>query len=450
MAEQGREGESVAEIVAATAEGMTLAYTDGARGGVGVIDLADPAAPVAAGFIETGGEPTSVVVAGTTALVGVNTSESFTGPSGALAAIDLASGSETGAETGARCDLGGQPDALARSPAGERLAIAIENERDEDLNDGAIPQEPAGFVVLLDLGEDGAPDCASRARVDLTGLAEVAPSDPEPEYVAFDGDGARLAVSMQENNHVAVIDAATGEVASHFPAGAVSLDGVDTEDDGRIDPSGRLSDLPREPDAIAWLGDRIVTANEGDHRGGSCSFSVFTVEGEVVHDSETELEDLAIRLGHHPDARADDKGAEPEGVASARLGKEALIFVGPERASLVAMYRAADEGAPELAEALSPGGVGPEGILPIPSRGLLAVASETDLREDGGMGSLVTIFERREGEPAYPEIASVEPIGWGALSGLAAGADGGLLAVSDSDYGAAPAIYAIDAAATPA
>ena len=44
-----------------------------------------------------------------------------------------------------------------------------------------------------------------------------------------------------------------------------------------------------------------------------------------------------------------------------------------------------------------------------------------------------------------------ELIGWGALSGLAAGeGPGQLVAVSDSVYGAQPAIYTIDATQTPA
>ena len=58
-----------------------------------------------------------------------------------------------------RIELGGQPDSIAISPTGSRggdyAAIAIENERDEDVNDGEIPQLPGGFVVTLEL--TGAP-----------------------------------------------------------------------------------------------------------------------------------------------------------------------------------------------------------------------------------------------------------------------------------------------------
>ncbi|NJS39598.1 MAG: esterase-like activity of phytase family protein, partial [Rhodobacteraceae bacterium] len=58
-----------------------------------------------------------------------------------------------------------------------------------------------------------------------------------------------------------------------------------------------------------------------------------------------------------------------------------------------------------------------------------------------------------EGVAAYPTITSAgsDPlIGWAALSGLAAGAEGTLYAVSDSVLSAAPTIYTIDTTQTPA
>jgi hypothetical protein len=67
------------------------------------------------------------------------------------------------------------------------------------------------------------------------------------------------------------------------------------------------------------------------------------------------------------------------------------------------------------------------------------------------------IFERAEGQPVYPMIQSDNdanglPIGWGALSGLAADPQtpGKLYAVSDSVYGSEPAIFTIDATQNPA
>ena len=115
--------ETVAEIVAATPDGMTLVYTDSPGKRIGFVDLADPAAPAPAGTLDVGGEPTSVTVVGSTVLVGVNTSESYTNPSGHVAVIDV-----SGREVLARCDVGGQPDSVAATPDGRFLAVAIENE----------------------------------------------------------------------------------------------------------------------------------------------------------------------------------------------------------------------------------------------------------------------------------------------------------------------------------
>jgi len=210
--------ESSAEIIAATGDGMTLVYTDSPAGVVGFIDLTDPAMPAAVGAIALAGEPTSVAVMGMTAYVGENTSESFTEPSGALHAIDVES-----REILATCDLGGQPDAVAVSPDGSFVAVAIENERDEDLGDGRVGQMPGGFLTITRISESGL-DCDSTMAVDLTGLAEIAPEDPEPEFVSINGEG-EIVVTLQENNHLVVVSAA-GEVLSHFSAGEVTLEAV--------------------------------------------------------------------------------------------------------------------------------------------------------------------------------------------------------------------------------
>jgi hypothetical protein len=78
-----------------------------------------------------------------------------------------------------------------------------------------------------------------------------------------------------------------------------------------------------------------------------------------------------------------------------------------------------------------------------------------DFIEDGGVRAHVMIYELQDAPAAYPMITSAgteSPLGWGALSGLAAGPTeaGKLYAVSDSVYGAMPMIYTIDATQTPA
>ncbi|MEX0276042.1 MAG: esterase-like activity of phytase family protein [Ruegeria sp.] len=438
--------ETSPEIIAATADGMTLVYTDSPLGLIGMVDITDPANPSPLGAMEVGGEPTAVGIVGTTAFVGVNTSESYTAPSGKLISVGIAGKSETGA-----CDLGGQPDSVAVAPDGSFVAVAIENERDEDLNDGIIPQLPAGSLALVPL-KDGALDCAGMKMATLTGLAEIAPTDPEPEFVDINALGETV-VTLQENNHIAVVDK-DGNVVSHFSAGAVDLEGIDATDErGALifteSQPGRL----REPDAVKWIDENhFATANEGDYNGGSRGWTIFNKDGTVVYENGTEFEKAIIQIGHYPDKRSDAKGVEPESVTAATFGGTPMIFVGAERASVVGVYDATDPTNPVLKQLL-PSGVGPEGYVAIPERNLLISANEKDLIEDGGPRAHVMIFEYQDAPAVYPHLTSQgadELIGWGALSGLVADQDGMIYAVNDSFYGFQPSIFKIDPSQQPA
>lgn len=439
--------ETSAEIIAASDDGMTLAYSNSPLGAVGFIDIADPAAPRPLGSVTVGGEPTSVVIVGGRAFAGVNTSESYASPSGHLAVIDLAARTVEKS-----CDLGGQPDSVARAKDGSFLAVAVENERDEELADGALPQLPGGHVMIVPL-KDGAPDCAAMIRADLGGLAAVAPQDPEPEFVDIN-DAGEIAVTMQENNHVAILSR-EGAVLAHFPAGAVDLDNIDVKKDGALRFDGAMRGVAREPDAIRWLdAGRLAIANEGDWKGGSRGFTILSREGAVLFESGPAFEHALARIGHYPDKR-NKKGVEPEGVEIARYGDQTYIFIGSERGSAIGVYRDTG-GAPELV-GLLPSGVSPEGLLAIPARSLFVTANEKDLGADGGARSHVMIYRLQDAPAAYPTLVSGDdaqgrPIGWGALSGLAAdpATPGRLYAVSDSFYGAAPTIFTIDATQTPA
>ncbi|MBD9622647.1 esterase-like activity of phytase family protein [Ensifer sp. ENS06] len=443
-----RKAPTSAEIITASEDGNTLVYSDSPGKRVGLIDITDAKAPKAAGTVSFDGEPTSVTIAGAKALVAVNTRESFVKPSGLLAIVDLAS-----KKVDATCDLGGQPDSIAVNKDRTLAAIAIENERDEELNDGKIPQMPAGDLVILSL-KDGVADCGSLKRVTLTGLAEIAGEDPEPEFVSFNGKD-EIALTLQENNHIVIIDGKTGTVKTHFSAGTVDLKNIDTKRNGAIAFKDEQPGRKREPDAVKWLDDnRIVVANEGDYEGGSRGFTIFDTTGKVLFESGASFEHAIAAIGHYPEKRSSAKGVEPEGLEAAKFGDDNLFFVLSERASIVGVYK--DTGAePELLQLL-PSGISPEGAVAIPARNLFATANEVDLVEDGGARSHVMIYERAEGEAVYPQIRSAEkdglPIGFGALSGLAAVADkpGFLRAVNDSVYSSQPTIFTIDATQKPA
>lgn len=451
-------GTTVAEIVNATEDGHTLVYTDSATGRVGFVDITDPRRPLAAGTITLGGEPTSVGITNNHALVSVDTSSSFVAPSGTLFVIDLAS--RTTIRT---IDLGGQPDAVDVSPDGQYATIVIENQRNEGINGALIPQLPAGTVVVLDI--KGNPATWTSKLVDLTNLPGMyAPTDPEPEYIDINNRNQAI-VSLQENNHLAIIDLRTAKVTASFTAGTVDLVNVDAVEEklgpqrrGRIILDDSVLARRREPDTVAWIDNKtFVTANEGDYtdesgkEGGSRGFTVFDIAGNIEFEAGASFEYEAIRSGHFNETRAANKGAEPEGLTVAKFDDQNLLFVGGERSNVVGVYDVS-KGAPRFLQLL-PTGIGPEGMKAIPKRDLLVVAAEVAA---GIFPSMITIYERDDDAAPSMTLVSADdanglPLPWNAMSGLTADLldPNTLYGVSDSVLAEA-GIHTIDVSSVPA
>ncbi len=59
-------------------------------------------------------------------------------------------------------------------------------------------------------------------------------------------------MTLQENNHVALVHLPTAQVIHDFPAGTCTADRVDTEEDALIEPDGQLVDCPASP--TPWPG----------------------------------------------------------------------------------------------------------------------------------------------------------------------------------------------------
>lgn len=438
---------TAAEIVAASTDGMTLIYTDSPAERVGFVDITDPSKPTVLGVLGLAGEPTSVAVKGDFALVGVNTAEDFINVSGTLDVINIASRSNVRS-----IDVGGQPDSVAVSPDGNYAVVVIENERDEDLGDGAPPQLPAGNIVIVNL--TGEPAAWTTQTVAMTGLAELYADDPEPEFVDINSNNIAV-VSMQENNHIVLVNLVDGSIVNHFSAGAVDLTGVDANEDDVITQNETLTDVLREPDGVSWLStDYFVTANEGDLDGGSRSFSVFNTAGDVIYEAGNTLDHLTARYGHYPESRSENKGNEPENAEFGVFGSERYLFVNSERSSVVFVYDVADFTKPVFKQLL-PAAVGPEGALAIPSRNLLVVASEEDSRDDV-MRSSLNIYHYGSASAAYPTIISNDrldgsPISWSALSGLSADpVNSNLIYSVDDSYYKKNRIFTLDVSEHPA
>ncbi|MET7291624.1 esterase-like activity of phytase family protein [Streptomyces griseoloalbus] len=463
--------ETVAEISATSEDGRTLVYTDAAGKRIGFLDISDADRPRGLGTLSLASlgdaedEPTSVTVVGQYVLVVVNTSASHTNPSGRLDVISLRS-----RERVARHDLGGQPDSIALSKDKRYAAIAVENERDEEATpaggaEGDLPQAPAGSLRIVDLTGAQPATWGIRTvpltRADGTALPALAaagitePTDPEPEYVSVN-DRGQLVVTLQENNGIVLVDLRSGRITKAFSAGTASVRGVDTVEDGVIDQSGSLTGVPREPDAVGWIDDRyLATANEGDWKGGTRGWTVFDSRtGKVVWDAGNSYEHLAARHGLLDEGRAGNKGTEPEGLAVATYDGVRYAFVGSERGNFVAVYDVSRPDRPVFRQVL-PTTNGPEGLLPIPSRGLLAVSSEEDDAEAGVRAS-VSLFRLGGGTPGFPSVVSASgsagtPIGWGALGALSAvpGRSDELYTVTDAAY-ATTRILTVDTDRKPA
>jgi len=461
---------TAAEISGVTDDGNTVIYTDAPGKRIGFLDITDVNNPVGTGSIalsELGhadDQPTSVAVVGDYVLVVVDQSGGdFVNPSGRLDVIRISDRTRI-----TSIDLGGQPDSIAISKDGAYAAIAIENQRDEEFTpegfeEGDLPQLPAGFVQAITLTEDPTSWVATPIPLvnpDGTALASFvdagidSPTDPEPEYVTINSKN-QLAVTLQENNGIVLIDLPSRDITSVFSAGSVSVTGIDTEDDTVIDPTGSITDVPREPDSIAWVGDtHLATANEGDWKGGTRGWTIFdATTGAVAWDAGNSIEHLALTHGLYNNDRAGKKGSEPEGLAVATFNDTTYGFVASERSNFVAVYDLSDPVSPEFLQLVFATN-GPEGLLPVPERNLLVVSSETDDASVGVRAS-VALFELGDGAAGQPSIVSDTvdgaPIGWVALGALSAkpGDTGNIYAASDSAL-APSTIFTVDVTGTPA
>lgn len=378
---------TAAELVSPSGDGKTLVYSDSPRRTVGFIDIEIPNQPIGLGVVPLSGEPTSVTTCKDYAFVVVNESPDFVNVTGSWHVINITS--QEVLRTG---PLPGQPDSAAWSANCQTVVVAIENERNEDILNGTIPQLPAGSIVFVDTSSADV-QMWSVSEVNITGLPGVlASEDPEPEFVSINADGIAV-VTLQENNAMVLIDTKTGAILNSFSAGSVSLQAIDVAEEGVINQTASLESVPREPDGVAWLNTKyFATADEGDFLGGSRGFTIFDTVGNVVYTSGSTMDHMAARVGHYPEGRSGNKGNEPENIAFGIYGDDHLMFVNSERSSLVFVYDVANPASPVLLQVL-PAGTGPEGGYAMPKRDLFLVASEVDDRGDK-IRAVVNIYAR--------------------------------------------------------
>lgn len=442
-------GGPIAEIVAASPDGMLLAYTSSTARSVGLVNIADPAAPrqlatidVAAAVRHGNGEPTSVAItpSGRHALVTVKdpTDPIASADPGALVFIDLATRAIAGTVA-----VGVGPDSVHVTPDGTKAVIAIEDEEDADNNH--VEQARPGSVQIVTIDE-ATPSSSTVATVALAPGVGNLRGDPQPEFIDITGDGRTAVVSLQENNAFAVIDLSTATVVRYIDAGTSSHARADVVTDGEIafTSPGFVGQL--QPDGLCLLSDgrHFVTANEGDTANGAFTpgvfsggrgFSVFTVDGERVHDSGDAAEALAVRAGAYPENRSGARGIELEGCATGRFGGADYAFFTSERGSSLLVADVSLPDAPVLIQLLG-APLRPESAVTIPARGLVVVAGEGD-----GVGGGVWIYravtdaaDAGGGRDVYDARTPATP--FSALGALAFDPTGFLVATPDNAFAA--------------
>ncbi|MBW4696367.1 MAG: esterase-like activity of phytase family protein [Aphanocapsa lilacina HA4352-LM1] len=425
---------SIAEIISASPDGKLLAYTDAGEQVVGFIDIQNPAVPVEAGSVDVSsfGEPTSVTITpnGRYALAAIKDDEEDIAAQkpGVLLFIDLASLTVVGQVN----LLGIGPDSIALTPDGAKALIAIEDEEDTENLPGSRP----GSVNIVKLDYDApANSVVINVPIDLASVPGANfVSDPQPEFVAVSPDGKTAAVSVQENNVLSLIDIESATVVRSFSLGTSkhrAADLIEDDDIKFVQPfEGR-----REPDAVAFTpdGKALVIANEGDTEGsdsGGRGFSVVDLEGKILYDAGSSLEARAVLFGHYPDSRSENSGIELEGGTLAIFGGTPFAFLASERGSFLAVYDLTTPRAPRFVQLL-PTGISPEGVLAIPSRGLVLTANE----EDGTVNIFEAVPGRYVPPVTQPTVRSGElSVPWSALSGLDNGPGNVLYAVPDRAF----------------
>ncbi|QYF73178.1 esterase-like activity of phytase family protein [Cryobacterium sp. PAMC25264] len=463
---------TAAEISGVTDDGKTVIYTDAPGKRIGFLDISDVNKPVGAGSISLADlghaddQPTSVAVYGDFVLVVIDESGGdFVSPSGRLDVIRISDRTLV-----TSIDLAGQPDSIAISKDHAYAAIAIENQRDESATPtggkkGDLPQLPAGFVQVIDLNADPTtwvstpvPFVASdgSALPSFTAAGLDSPTDPEPEYVTINSAN-QLAVTLQENNGIVLVDLPSKAITKVFSAGTATVTGIDTKKDKVINLTGTITNVPREPDSIAWVDDtHLATANEGDWKGGSRGWTIFdATTGAVAWDAGNSFEHLAVAGGLYADSRADKKGSEPEGLMVSTIDGTRYGFVASERSNFVAVYDLTDPVNPVYQQMVFATN-GPEGLLAVPSRNLLVASSETDDASVGVRAS-VALYELGDGgsTAGQPSIVSNDvaglPIGWQALGALSAKPGDTERIYTASDSALSPStIFTVDVTKTPA
>lgn len=282
----GSFNQGAAEIVAFDRASRRAFVVNGAQARIDIINLANPASPVAAGSLSlaglglaVGASPNSVAISNGVVAVAVQDNPKTN--LGKVALFSAASGSLLGMAT-----VGALPDMLTFTPDGTKVLVANEGEP-EGYVAGQV--DPEGSVSIVNVVNPAMPTVQTvsfaglnsqindlrQAGIRIFGPNATVAQDLEPEYIAVSADSTTAYVGFQENNALGTINIATATLTSIVPLGAKNhaqvgnaLDASDNDNVILVQNSPVFGFYM--PDAIATYSvagsPYIVTANEGDAR----------------------------------------------------------------------------------------------------------------------------------------------------------------------------------------
>lgn len=431
--------DGVAEIVTATPNGLTLLYTSADAGALGMVDITDPARPVLLPRVDVRlggvGEPTSVAISpdGHYAVVTLRLDDDVTNPRrGFLRVYDVRNPRAVKHVKDLSVGIG--PDSLALAGSGKtlRAVIAIEDEETDAKGDATLGGQRPGRIDVVGLQDLYGGASSGLQSIELVDALQALPgalypADPQPEFVSLSPNGRTAAVTLQENNAVALIDLSDprrARLLRVLSAGTVTRTGnADLQRDKEIAFQDSFTGR-REPDAVTWVSnDVFALANEGDGKKGpdgtlpgGRGFTLMNTRGDVVYETGERTEQRALLRGHYPDSRSAAKGVEIEGVTSARFGDRPYLLVGSERGAFLEVHEVSDPKQPRFVQWL-PTGLSPEGITTVTRR---ADGQQLAVTANEGDGSINLYRFHATGAPLdEPQIVARDAsMPWGALSGL--------------------------------
>lgn len=385
-----------AEITASTPDGNTLVVTEADLGQIQILSITDLENIKVLGNVSfkemhTEAEVTSVTVTpdGKYALAAFRTGDNlYHANKGKVAVVELAS-----QQVVKTYEVGVGPDSVALTADGGTLIICNEDEENDPNDENEVNMKKTkrpGSISMITFPNG---DVMRGEHVELpihmnnVGNGVIYKHDPQPEYVAISPKGDKAAVTLQENNAVAIVNIAEKRIENIFGLG-ITTHKADLKKDGTVSFQDEIT-ARLEPDGVTWdpSGRFLITANEGDLsknelkdgvKSGGRNITVWSQAGSLVYDSMNLIDEKVALAGLYPDTRSENRGSEVENVATGMINGNPILAVAAERANAVLFFDITIPMFPVYIGLAPSAGAAPEGIHKVNGRDLFVSADEVD------------------------------------------------------------------------